>query len=237
MRSSDNSFQILSTAATLSPLMTEHPYDSDGNGLDDSWAVDFSVNVATSSEFRLSAELVGSDGSSKILSHSFTATAGSVVTEALVIPLETLYSMQTGVNYSLVRPRLSESVQGQVVGQNLDYALSIPAIASFELPPSPIVSDILPNYGSYRGDYKVIVKGADFGTTSSVEVGGKVATFSVVANDTLSVTVPLRMVPVEATPLGGGGTGTPPLAPKAVSIKIVTAGGTITLPEAFTYVP
>lgn len=251
-RTERTTFEIKSTAASLDPTMIQHVVDTNNNSIPDAYAVNFTVNATTAGNYRLLADIKGSSGTLTTIDSIFSVTAGSS-TQTLLIPLKTLYELPRGENLSLTEVRLVEPVKGQTLSINSDLALTIPNINSFEQLSPPIISSVLPNFGSISGGYKIVLKGENFVSTRRVLVGTSSASFKVIGDDTIQVAIP--PISLGSTPSTGGSqggststsntTGQNPAAVvgeksenlinKEVKIKVVTAGGQVTLQKAFTY--
>ncbi|MCB9029926.1 MAG: IPT/TIG domain-containing protein [Deltaproteobacteria bacterium] len=236
LRTDDASFEIQSNAATLSSTISQGPIDDDGNGLADSWGINYSVIVNDSGEYNTSAILVGSDGSRTTLRDAFTGTASTNLNRKLTIPLSTLYKALSGITYDLESIRLSEVIEGQTLGQLTNIPVTVLAGTSVEPLPSAVISEILPSIGSYSGGYHAVLKGTGFATASQVKIGGRQATFEVLTDDSIDVKIPpsriYGLVHGQPYPVGSPAQ----IDPREVAVAVTTVMGTTRLPKAFTYV-
>lgn len=81
---------------------------------------------------------------------------------------------------------------------------------------APTVTTLNPNSGPATGGTVVTVTGTNLSTTTSVDIGGTLAPFSVISDTSLSVV-------------------TPPGTAGAVDVTVTTSGGAATLDDGFTY--
>lgn len=239
VRHADSSFQISSTAASLSPSMSQRNVDSNGNGLIDSVAIDFNVTANAAGTYRLSADIVGANGQSDALNTVFTAAAGSSTMQSLILPLSKVYQLKRGSLATLKAPRLVLNSDGLTLSENSDFSILIPSANTLELPPIAEITAALPNYGSYIGGYKTILKGTSFSSTKRVSFGGRNAKFAILDDETIEVIVPIfPMNGQDAIPIGGPlPPPSPPLSSTLVDIKVTTAAGSFIAPNSFTFVP
>ena len=95
---------------------------------------------------------------------------------------------------------------------------SLPAAFTY-IPPAPTLTSVAPTEGPVAGGTVITLTGTNFTAGATVTVGGNPAT-AVVVNSSTSIT--------GTTPAGPAG---------PADVSVTTAGGTASLPAAFTYIP
>ncbi|MCB0338212.1 MAG: hypothetical protein KDD53_01345, partial [Bdellovibrionales bacterium] len=133
-RTSESSFEILSTAANLDPNMSQHVVDSNGDGNIDSWAVDLTIVANQAGNFRVVGDLVGPAGEIMLLDNVVTLNAASTTTVPLVVPLNILATLSSNSTYTLENIKLIEISEGQVLGENASITLTLPSAGLDPLP-------------------------------------------------------------------------------------------------------
>jgi hypothetical protein len=191
----------------------------------DAWRLRFTVNAIAAGTFRLIGDLAGPNVVNQSLDTVLTVAAPGTYLADLVIPLTLLHTLpRTGL--SLGNIRLVDPALGQTLANFGQIAIALPAISTLNLLPAPVITQVIPAYGPTalpNGEgVVVIIKGANFDTTSLVRVGRLKAKYQILGGDTLQVTMPTNY-PATAN------------RPKPVDIEVTTAGGVTQLVSAFVY--
>ncbi|MEW6741724.1 MAG: choice-of-anchor X domain-containing protein [Planctomycetota bacterium] len=227
-------FAVIPAGGTLTGLPVESTPDLDQNGFYDSLNFDQTVTFTRDGAFRLTAPLLDSAGELVAqVSHDYVNTQGAgAATVTLVVSARDIvvhgvdgpWTLSGLTLYDLDRGSLPSSVAS-------DYVTQAYPIGSFEPPPPPRISWVIPSEGPFSGGNEVVVSGSDLDVASRVFVGENEASFTITGADSLLVTVPpfdpqTRM------------TGHRPEAMServAVPVKVVTPWTTVVAPAAYTY--
>jgi hypothetical protein len=224
-------FDVQPTGATLTGSVTEATPDANGNGLFDYLSVSLDVSFTKNGSYRLVASVDDSTGSHLMTADTNFDNTQGVGTGSLSLIINGPEIAQRGVSgpFTFRDVTLFDLSAGPLpVAGAVDYTTQPYSAQSFEAPLGPKVFWISPASGSPSGGELAVLQGSGLADATSVKLGHNPASFTVVSENTLEVTIPSAFQ-------SGGGSIPPVALPLIVDVEVVTPWGTVILEQGYAY--
>ncbi len=223
-RSAAGMFVVNSSPATLIAVTAERPVDDDGDGLYERLEFDIAASTNEPGIYQVRAVLVDAAQAVIAEDHAVFEIPPGTPAHTATLQVDAAAIIVHGVSgpWTLAEIELLDDDQVIRVSTLPDWPTAVYLLSAFAPPPPPVVTEVLPDYGSVRGGDQVILQGGYLEYVSAITWGGNpVAEFDVWSESAIRLYTP------PATDCAGSG------AP----IVLTTAWTAATLSDAFTYLP